>query len=411
MIEMLQRKFVLTAMTAVSVLLLVLLGAINLINGWSVNRQTDKTLAMLSEREGILPPQRALEEKEPKDLLSPPFNEDMAMSARYFIIRLDSKGSVVYTDLNHISSVTKEEAELLAQQAASNGNNSGTIARFRYQVTDARDQRGITLVFLDTSAQLYSILSVLIISVSIGAVCWLLMLLLVILLSKRAILPIARNIERQKQFVTNAGHEIKTPLAIILANTDALELHNGQSRWSQNIRSQTLRLNGLMQNLLMLARMDEGAAALPSSDFSASDLLKETAVPFYELAVQRRVSIEERIQPDIMLHASRELIGQLFSILLDNAAKYTDTGGTMILTLERAEKDVILQTENTCASPPEVEPERLFERFYRGDSARTQKNGGYGVGLSVARAIVQSQKGSIQAAYRSNGTIIFTVRL
>ena len=96
MIEMLQRKFVLTAMTAVSVLLLVLLGAINLINGWSVNRQTDKTLAMLSEREGILPPQRALEEKEPKDLLSPPFNEDMAMSARYFIIRLDSKGSVVY---------------------------------------------------------------------------------------------------------------------------------------------------------------------------------------------------------------------------------------------------------------------------------------------------------------------------
>lgn len=160
-----------------------------------------------------------------------------------------------------------------------------------------------------------------------------------------------------------------------------------------------------------VARMDEGAAALPSSDFSASDLLKETAVPFYELAAQRRVSIEERIQPDIMLHASRELIGQLFSILLDNAAKYTDTGGTMILTLERAEKDVILQTENTCASPPEVEPERLFERFYRGDSARTQKNGGYGVGLSVARAIVQSQKGSIQAAYRSNGTIIFTVRL
>lgn len=129
MIETLQRKFVLTAMTAISVLLLVLLGAINLINGWSVNRQTDRTLAMLSEREGILPPQRDLEEKEPKDSLDPPFNEDTAMSARYFIIRLDLKGSVAYTDLNHISSVTKEEAELLAQQAARSGRRAaGTAA-------------------------------------------------------------------------------------------------------------------------------------------------------------------------------------------------------------------------------------------------------------------------------------------
>lgn len=410
MIKTLQRKFILTAMAAISVLLLVLLSAINLINGWSVNRQADRTLAMLSEREGILPPQRDLQEKGP-GLLNPPLNEDTAMSARYFIIRLDSKGSVVYTDLNHISSVTKEEAELLAQQAAGNGNNSGTTGRFRYQMAGTRDQKGSVLVFLDTSVQLYSILSVLAISVSIGVVCWLLMLLLVILLSKKAILPIARNIERQKQFVTNAGHEIKTPLAIILANTEALELHNGQSRWSQNIRSQTLRLNGLMQNLLMLARMDEGAVAPPSSDFSASELLKETAAPFYELAAQRGISIEERIQPDIMLHASRELIGQLFSILLDNAAKYTDTGGTIILRLEKADKGVIFQAENTCASPPKDEPERLFERFYRGDSARTQKNGGYGVGLSVARAIVQSQKGSIQAAYSSNGTIVFTVKL
>lgn len=411
MIKTLQRKFILTAMAAISVLLLVLLGAINLINGWSVNRQADRTLAMLSEREGILPPQRDFQEKGPQGLLNPPLNEDAAMSARYFVIRLDSKGGVVYTDLNHISSVTKEGAESLAQQAASSGNNSGTIGRFRYQMADTRDQKGSVLVFLDTSAQLYSILSVLAISVLIGAVCWILMLLLVILLSKKAILPIARNIERQKQFVTNAGHEIKTPLAIILANTEALELHNGQSRWSQNIRSQTLRLNGLMQNLLMLARMDEGAASLPSSDFSASELLKETAAPFYELAAQRGISIEERVQPDVMLHASRELTVQLFSILLDNAAKYTDAGGTIILTLEKTERGAFFQTENTCALPPEDEPERLFERFYRGDSARTQKNGGYGVGLSVARAIVQSQKGSIQAAYSSNGTIVFTVKL
>ena len=112
-----------------------------------MNRQTDRTLGMLSEREGILPPERDLEEKEPKDLLSPPFNEDTAMSARYFIIRLDSKGSVVYTDLNHISSVTKKEAELLAQQAANKGNNNGTIDRFRYQITNARDQRGICLLY------------------------------------------------------------------------------------------------------------------------------------------------------------------------------------------------------------------------------------------------------------------------
>ena len=132
------------------------------------------------------------------------------------------------------------------------------------------------------------------------------MLVLVILLSKKAIFPIAENIEKQKQFVTDAGHEIKTPLAIIMANTDAMELHNGENKWSRNIREQTIRLNGLMQNLLALAKMDEGGVKLPSSDILLSSLLEEILPSFYEPASLKEIIIQENIQPDIIVHGNRD---------------------------------------------------------------------------------------------------------
>ena len=236
------------------------------------------------------------------------------------------------------------------------------------------------------------------------------MLLFVILLSKKAILPIAENIEKQKQFVTDAGHEIKTPLAIIMANTDAMELHNGENKWSRNIREQTVRLNGLMQNLLALAKMDEGAVKLPSSDILLSSLLEEILPAFYEPAALKEIIIEENIQPNIIMHGNRDSMSRLITILLDNAVKYTSKQGNIIIYLERKEGVITLSIKNTCDMLPEVDPEKLFDRFYRGDSARTQKSGGYGIGLSAARAIAESQKGSITASYEEN-QIIFTVEL
>lgn len=410
MIRTLQKKFVITAMAAITVLLLVLLGAINVVNAWSVNQQTERLLAMLSDSEQAPAPKKPHEE-ERQGFLSPPITEDTAMSAVYFLVRLDADGEVAYTDVSRIASVTEEEAGEYADTVNESGKLSGTVGHFKYRITVSPDNKQRAIVFLDTTSQLYTILRVLALSVFMGLLCWILMLLLVIILSKRAILPIALSVEKQKQFVTDAGHEIKTPLSIILANTDALELHSGESKWSRNIREQTMRLNGLMQNLLTLAKMEEGQKELLFADFPADRLLEETLEPFYELARKNEIEIQTDIQTDTELHANRDNIMRLFSILMDNAVKYTNPKGKITISLKKQEKEILFQIKNTCDKIPKAEAERMFDRFYRGDAARTQRNGGYGIGLSAAQAIVEAHKGSIKAEYENGNTVVFTVKL
>ena len=415
----LQKKFVITAMAAISVLLLILLGAINGLNFWQTDRQTDRLLETLTRQAaaaprsepGMLPFPDMSGKREPGDFFSPPVTEDHAMSARYFCVWFDREGSVVQTDIGRISSVSGEEAKEYAEKIYEQGKESGRLNRFEYRRMPARDGQGELLLFLDTSAQRYALLLVLALSAGIGILCWFGMLLLVILLSNKAILPIARNLEKQKQFVTDAGHEIKTPLAIIMANTEAMELCGGETKWSRNIKAQTARLGGLMQNLLVLARLDEGVWELPASDFSMSRLLEEALPTFCESAALKNVMIEAKIGQGIELHSNRENLLRLVSILLDNAVKYVPKGGEIAVTLKRQGRETLLQVENDCEELPVDEPEKLFDRFYRGDSARTQKSGGYGIGLSAAQAIVENCKGEIRAVYRGDSRIVFTVRI
>ena len=415
----LQKKFVITAMAAISVLLLILLGAINGLNFWQTDRQTDRLLETLTRQAaaaprsepGMLPFPDMSGKREPGDFFSPPVTEDHAMSARYFCVWFDREGSVARTDIGRISSVSGEEAKEYAEKIYEQGKESGRLNRFEYRRMPARDRQGELLLFLDTSAQRYALLLVLALSAGIGILCWFGMLLLVILLSNKAILPIARNLEKQKQFVTDAGHEIKTPLAIIMANTEAMELCGGETKWSRNIKAQTARLGGLMQNLLVLARPDEGVWELPASDFSMSRLLEEALPTFCESAALKNVMIEAKIGQGIELHSNRENLLRLVSILLDNAVKYVPKGGEIAVTLKRQGRETLLQVENDCEELPVDEPEKLFDRFYRGDSARTQKSGGYGIGLSAAQAIVENCKGEIRAEYRGDSRIVFTVRI
>ena len=242
---------------------------------------------------------------------------------------------------------------------------------------------------------------------ALGLICWGFMLILVIILSKKAICPIAENIEKQKQFVTNAGHEIKTPLAIISANTEAMELYNGENKWTKNIKKQVDRLNGLMKNLLLLAKMEE--SKIVYQKFSLSEMAREISESFFEPISLKNIAFETKIQPDIILNANSEHIRQLFSILLDNAVKYTDENGLISLSVLKNDKNIIIKLENTCENLPNINPEKLFDRFYRADEARTQKTGGYGIGLSVAKAIVNAQNGKIIANYIDNNKICFEI--
>ncbi len=388
-----------------------MLGAINNVNIVAVGKQNDAKLVMTSQNEGDpnnipmtpgdMPPKKPYGKKN---------DYDTFMSSNFFVVRFDKSGDAVYTDVSRISSVSEQKAKDLAEKVYSQNDCSGRIDSFEYMVSDSRMGFGKVVVFLDTSGDIYSYIRVLAISAAIGIACWLLMLLFVVLLSKRAIRPIAENMEKQKQFVTNAGHEIKTPIAIIQSNTEAMELYNGENKWSKNIKEQTVRLNELMKNLLALARMDESGENLVLSDCPLSRLLADNIECFKEASQLRKIKLETDIQPHISLRANMEHITQLVSALMDNAVKYTNEGGSIFVSLEKNDKQIKMQFKNTCRQLPTVSPEKLFDRFYRADEARTQKSGGYGIGLSVVQSIVKAYKGKISAEYEKDNTIIFTVR-
>ena len=433
MVKQLQKKFIISAMLAVTILLVVLIGGINVFNYLTTSGDNDRLMEMLcysfetstkwnaDTTDNTQPPQsingtqqnttgvsgnqnnpdfppQDNGTKPPDDKKNNGFgrhDKNAVDSARYAAVAIDKNGNIIRTDVTHISSLTEDEATAITEALKNTAAGTGTYSGFLYRISETKRAEGKVIILLDNGMQISSFFTVLFISVGAGIFGWLMMLLLVILLSRKTIAPVARSIEKQKQFVTNAGHEIKTPLAIILANTDAMELHNGENKWSKNIRAQTLRLSGLMQNLLMLAKMDESSTKLPMCEFDISTAAEDTVSAFIEPAALKGIMIEQNIKKGIRLSGNRDSIVQLMTVLLDNAVKYTESGGVIRAELYGSEKNITLSIANTCE--PIDHPEKLFDRFYRGDSARTQKNGGYGIGLSVAEAIAELHKGSITA--------------
>ena len=408
MIRTLQRKFTVTAMIAVTVLLALLLGAINAVNAVSQLTESERLLEMIASSEDFGP--APLFDEEPvgrRGFLQEPLTEDRRMSALSFAVRYDSEGAVKSTDLRHIASVGEEEAVALASQALETGQKSGRLLSYRYRVVEpAPDCR--TVVFLDVSQQQHNVLRVASLSALAGGLAWCAMLALVMALSRRAIRPIAQNMERQRQFVTDAGHELKTPLAIIQANLDAMELIGGESKYSRNIRSQTQRLASLMQNLLTLARIDENSTALDCTAVDLSALAAEQLDMFRAPAELKKLRFHADVAPGVTVQANRTQLAQLVSTLLDNAVKYCPEGGELALTLKGGDK-ATLSLRNTVSAP--VDTARIFDRFYRSDASRNQKSGGFGIGLSAAEAIVRLHKGSITAQMDGTDAIVFTVKL
>ena len=360
---------------------------------------------------------------------------DEVLSARFFAVWFDGEGQIIQTDTSRIYAVSEDGACEMARTIASLGKNTGVYQSFRYMIADKNcslpaDAKTETsqsaepvssaervLVGLDISSDRGDMLRILGISFLIAILCWAAMLVPVHALAKRAIAPTALSIERQKQFVTNAGHELKTPLAIIQANTDALELYTGESKWTRNIRAQTIRLNGLMQNLLTLSRMDENSLKLEKKPFALDLLAGEVWEDFAEPAAGRNLSVRFGKEEDreLKVLANRESIAQLLSILYDNAVKYTPRGGQIEVKICSEPEVVTLIQSNTITQEEEEklragDPERLFERFYRTDSDRSRKKGGSGIGLSAARAIAGANMGRICADI-DHGRIVFRVSL
>lgn len=398
----LRRKFIFFAMSAVTILLVVLTGAITGISWIILDGQSDAVLHTLVDGEDRFPPP----EFHKPGPFAPPMDMDTIKSARFFTVHTDQDGNVLDINTDQISTVSAEQAAQYAGQAA---DTAGKMGRYKYEVKQLGTDR--LIFFMDTSRQLGTVAMVCSISAAIALICWLAVLLFVILLSGRVVRPILAGMEKQKQFITNAGHELKTPLAVIQSNNDASALIHGETKYSRNIRYQTQRLNVLMTNLLTLARLDEETKP-PTETVDISRLVRELLCACEITAPDRQITLSSDIQPQISLQVHRDTFAQMISILLDNALKYTPQGGTVRIAVKSEGGYIWIVEENHCSLPPDADPERLFDRFYRGDSARTQSSpsSGYGIGLSAARAIAETFGGKLTASYPEDGKIRFTAR-
>ncbi len=411
MIKLLQKKFVVTAMIAITVLIVIMLGTINVVNIISVKTQIDNHLYMISENSAkpFEVPREYWDIPKGNGEMKPRLDGDRIQASPFFTVNCDQEGNIIHYDSTRIPSLSNDTVKSYTKEVLTRKQNIGRIGNYKYLVSNRNNLSITNIVFLDTYDEFYAYVRVLGLSVVIGLASWGGMLIFVMFLSKKAIKPIAKSMEKQKQFVTNAGHEIKTPLAIIQTNAEALELYQGESKWSNNIKQQTIRLSELMKNLLQLSKMDENDIAIKKEEFNLPEIVGEQLLLFEELFFQNGLAIEQKMSFEGNIYGNREQVIQMVAILLDNANKYAKKDSTISIIVEKQGHHERLIIENECDQLPAEEPERLFDRFYRADKARTQKAGGYGIGLSLAKAIAESNKYTIKCIYPTEDKIRFMI--
>lgn len=426
MIKTLRIRFVTITMCSVLIVLTLLVGAINLINYHNVNVSTQMRLDLILSNDGIM---HEMDEKFPFDLDEKRVISDWEMSnrkgnhlspeapfdTRFFTVALDSSGNVTEIQLDHIAAITKEQAKSYALFLFESNNFSGYIDNYKFGVrtisSDSDEAGGLMYVFLNCERELATFHNFLIASIGISLLGLVLVFLLVVLLSARVVKPIAESYEKQKHFITDASHELKTPLTIIDANAEVLEMEHGENEWTNSIHHQIERLTDLTNKLVFLSRMDEEATKLTLLDFSFSDAVEEIASSFAPVAIAQHKNWTVDITPGLSFTGDEAMIRQLTTLLLDNALKYSSENGDIHLTLSNNGKNIFLSVQNTTDSIAIGKHEELFERFYRADASRNSSTGGHGIGLSVARAIVQAHKGKIQAYSKDGNSLTFTITL
>lgn len=334
---------------------------------------------------------------------------EMPYQSRYFTVYFDADGNITNTDMMHIAAITATEAQEYAVKVYSSDKTSGMFHSYRYKKASKEDGSSF-VVFVDMSSSIYNAYTLLLSSLLVGAFALIAMFILVYIFSTQAVAPVVESLEKQKRFITDAGHELKTPLAVISANVDVLELEAGKNEWTSSIRNQLKRMNSLVKNLLTLSRMDEERMHVVFSDFDLSKTVLETGTSFQAMAESKNKRYQIDVEDGIHITGDKNSINQLVSLLLDNAMKYSSDNGYIHLLLQK-DKIITLEVSNTCDYIPDGNLDRLFDRFYRADTSRSRDTGGYGIGLSVARAIAQSHGGDITALRDGDKIIRFVVKL
>ncbi len=407
-IKRLQRKFIMIATAAIIAVMIIVLGFLNIQNYNSVYRQMFTLLRYIAANEGEFRVPRG----DPEDLS---ITEESKYTLRYFSAVINPDRSVERINVSHVAAVDEEEAKGLAKRVVMFGRKQGRLSMkglfYVYVVEDYKNDGQKIAVFMDCTRETEGAKLVIQYSMLVGFTCLLIFVFIVSILSKRAMKPVVRNIENQKAFITNAGHELKTPLAIISANTEVIEMTNGENEWTRSTRNQITRLTVLVNNLIMLSKSGETNSDI-MSDVNFSEIANDVVSSFSTLILQQEKTLKSEIEDGIIVKATKDGLSELMNILLDNAAKYCDEKGGIDVELKRRNKHkgVRLTVSNDYAKGESVDYTRFFERFYREDQSHNSKKKGYGIGLSMAKGFAETFGGKIDVSYK-DGRISFNVLL
>ena len=414
MIRRLHRKFIWMATASVVAIIVLAVGLINGSLYVRVHHEISSITDIISQNGGTIPSDLAPQEKGLFEFGNwAEETPEFSYQARYFSILFDAnKKEAKVINVNHIAAFDAKEAFNLAVRVLQTGKSEDFFlkdrAYYNYKITQTAS--GDTLVvFFDCTRDILALSSIFSYSVALGLFCIILFFLIITFLSSKAIKPFVRNMENQKRFITNASHELKTPVAIISANTEALELVSGKSEWTGNIIKQTKRLTNLINDLVALARVGEiEKENLKLEDVDISQVTETIAGDFRQVAAERGKTLETHIPPGVHVRSEEKLFGQILGILLDNAVKYCDEKGRVQVevTTEKKENGFAIIISNDFAEGENIDYTKFFERFYRHDISHSSQIKGYGVGLSMAADIVKLLDGTIDVSWKE-GRISF----
>lgn len=412
MIRRLRIRFIAVTMISLSIVLLVIMTAINIFNYSRVRAYADDILSILHEDGGRFghfdkpieekpseaPPPAPNEENEHVMRPMPDFmNEETPYETRYFTVKYTQGFSA---EVGHIASVSKEEAIELAKAVLSKNDERGYIGKYRFLVSEEM------VLFIDCTRQLETAKNFLMASIFVsigGAMC---VFILVFLLSARAVYPIAESYERQKRFITDAGHELKTPLTIISASNELIELTSGESENTAAITKQVARMTAMVKSLSSLASLNEAEHALKKSSLALSMICGEMCDLFYPVLTNGGRRFDVEIQNEIEYLGDEGMIRQLLSLVLENAGKYALTFTSF--SAARVGKRIAITITNDAEGVENGTLERCFERFYRSDDARASGIDGSGIGLCVAKEITELHGAEISASGQDG---CFTIKI
>lgn len=331
---------------------------------------------------------------------------DYDLSLRYGV----HGDNILSTDTGSISAISEETAQDYALTVLERSSSKGFIGDYRYVAVEL--ENGNTLViFCDCGIGLLNFRSFRDISIIISAVSLILISITIFLISGRAVRPVAESYEKQIRFITDAGHEIKTPLSIIIADTDVLEMDlDDGNEWIKDIKKQTERLTELTNNLVYLSKMEEGNNTLVMEKTDISAIALELSDSFKNVAIASNKKLLTEINEGVLVNCDRKSMRELFSILLDNAIKYSPESESITFKVYKNSRNAVIAVSNRAKENISNENlAHLFDRFYRTDGSRNSETGGHGLGLAIAKSIVANNKGSI-TAFKSDEDIIFTCK-